>query len=47
MSVKCTSYINFDGDASEAIVFYQTVFGGTVRSDTFANYADRMPGAAR
>jgi PhnB protein len=44
MTVKLTSYINFNGNAAEAIEFYQSVFGGKVDSDTFRSFASpEMP----
>lgn len=44
MTVKLNSYISFNGNAREAMEFYQTIFGGEVFSDTFASYAsDDMP----
>lgn len=43
MTVKLNSYINFDGNAKEAIEFYKSVFGGEVFMDTFDSYADKMP----
>jgi PhnB protein len=45
MTVKLHSYLGFDGNAKEAIEFYKSVFGGEVFTDTFENYADRMPAA--
>lgn len=43
MIVKINSYINFNGNAKEAIEFYQSIFGGEVFMDTFDSYADQMP----
>lgn len=43
MAVKLNSYINFNGNASEALAFYQSVFGGTVISDTMGEFAARVP----
>lgn len=43
MSVKNTSYINFNGDAREAMAFYQSIFGGTVDQTEFGDYAEHMP----
>lgn len=45
MSVKITSYINFKGNASEAIEFYRNIFGGTVESDTFGEFNQSSDGA--
>lgn len=44
MPVKINSYINFDGNARQAMEFYQTVFGGELFADTFSSYAsEEMP----
>lgn len=43
MTVKLNSYISFNGNAKEAIEFYQSVFGGEVFMDTFDSFADKMP----
>lgn len=43
MSVKLNSYVNFNGDAKAALEFYQSVFGGTVKFDTFAGFAEKAP----
>lgn len=44
MAVKLNAYINFAGEAKEALEFYQSVFGGEVYSDTFRSFAsDAMP----
>lgn len=43
MTVKLNSYINFNGNAKEAVEFYKSVFGGEVYMDTFEKFADRMP----
>lgn len=45
MSVKLTSYINFNGNATDAIAFYQAIFGGTVESDTFGGFNKTSGGA--
>ena len=45
MSVKLTSYINFNGNATEALEFYQEVFGGTIESDTFGGFNEASGGA--
>lgn len=42
MSVKLTSYINFNGQVAEAPGFYHSVFGGSVESDTFGSVTDRF-----
>lgn len=44
MVVKLNSYISFKDNAKDAMAFYQSVFGGTVYSDTFEKFAsDEMP----
>lgn len=44
MSVNLNAYINFNGQAEEALAFYKGVFGGEVYSDTFRSFAsDQMP----
>ena len=45
MSVKLTSYINFNGNAADALDFYQSVFGGEVESDTFGAFNKSSGGA--
>lgn len=45
MSVKLTSYINFNGQAKDALEFYRGVFGGTVVSDTFGEFNQQSGGA--
>lgn len=42
--MKLNSYVNFNGDAREAVEFYKSIFGGEVYSDTFRSFAsDEMP----
>ena len=44
MSVALNCYIGFNGNAREAMEFYQSVFGGEIHLDTFGNYAEHgMP----
>lgn len=44
MTVKLNSYINFNGNAKEAMEFYKSIFGGKIFSDTFESFAsDEMP----
>ncbi|HJQ08409.1 MAG TPA: VOC family protein [Candidatus Saccharimonadales bacterium] len=43
MAIKLNSYISFNGNAREAVEFYQSVFGGEVYMDTFGSFADKMP----
>lgn len=45
MSVKLTSYINLNGNAKEALDFYQGVFGGTIDADTFGGFNEKSGGA--
>jgi PhnB protein len=39
MAVVLNSYISFDGDAKEAMEFYNSVFGGELHMDTFDKFA--------
>lgn len=41
--LKLNSYINFNGNAREAVEFYKSIFGGEVFMDTFGSYAGKMP----
>lgn len=43
MTVRLNSYINFNGNAREAIEFYKSIFGGKVYMDTFESFGDSMP----
>ncbi|TXG77719.1 VOC family protein [Patescibacteria group bacterium] len=45
MGVKLTGYINFDGNAQEALDFYYSIFGGTIDSDTFGEFNEKSGGA--
>lgn len=36
MSVRCNTYLVFDGDARQALEFYHSVFGGELELSTFA-----------
>ena len=38
MSVQTTTHLNFRGDAREALAFYQSVFGGHLVVNTYANF---------
>ena len=40
MTIQLNPYFSFRGEAREALAFYQSVFGGSVESTTFAE----MPG---
>lgn len=42
MSVQLVSYLNFDGNAAEAMRYYQEVFGGELTIATFADFG--VPG---
>ena len=37
MTVRCNTYLAFNGDAREAMEFYQSVFGGELTVSTFAD----------
>ena len=43
MANRLNPYISFTGNAREALEFYQSVFGGTLRLNTFGEYG--MPDA--
>ena len=46
MSSRLNPYISFDGNAREALEFYESVLGGTLRVNTFGEYGDEdAPGA--
>ena len=46
MSSRMNPYVNFDGNAREAMEFYQQVFGGDLHVNTFGEYGDpAAPGA--
>lgn len=45
MSLKLNSYINFNGNAKDALDFYQSVFGGVIQGDTFGGFNERTGGA--
>jgi PhnB protein len=46
MASRLNPYISFDGNAREALGFYEQVFGGTVALNTFGEFGDRdAPGA--
>ena len=38
MSVQTTTHLNFRGDAREALAFYQSVFGGHLVANTYADF---------
>lgn len=46
MSTRLNPYISFDGNARAALEFYESVFGGTLRVNTFGEFgAPDEPGA--
>ena len=46
MSSRMNPYVNFDGNAREAMEFYQQVFGGDLHVNTFGEFGDPAgPGA--
>ncbi len=38
MATKLNPYISFNGDARQALEFYQSVLGGELRTNTFGEY---------
>ena len=48
MASRLNPYLNFDGNARQAMEFYTSVFGGTLNLNTFADYgAQGTPDADR
>ena len=46
MASRLNPYISFDGDARQAMEFYEGVFGGSLTVSTFGEYGDQeAPGA--
>ena len=45
MATRLNPYISFDGNAREAMEFYEGVFGGTLDMNTFAEFGEQGPGA--
>lgn len=43
MNVKLNCYLNFNGNAKEALEFYKEVFNATVEVDTFGGFAAKVP----
>jgi PhnB protein len=41
MTSRLNPYISFNGDARQAMEFYETVFGGTLNVNTFGEYGDK------
>ncbi|MFC9294839.1 VOC family protein [Streptomyces sp. NPDC057011] len=46
MPSRLNPYISFDGDARQAMEFYQEVFGGTLNSHTYGEFGAKEAGAA-
>jgi len=46
MTVRLNPYIAFDGNAREAMEFYQSVFGGTLAMNTFGEFGAPDPAIA-
>ncbi|WP_308250062.1 VOC family protein [Sphaerisporangium fuscum] len=46
MASRLNPYITFDGDARQAMEFYQDVFGGTLRTSTFGEAGMQDPALA-
>lgn len=38
MGTQLNPYISFNGDAREALAFYESIFGGTLRTNTYGEY---------
>ncbi len=47
MAARLNPYLNFNGNAREAITFYQHVFGGEVAISTFAEFGQEGEGSDR
>lgn len=49
MSVQTTTHLNFRGDAREALTFYQSVFGGHLIVNTYADFGmpSEIPGSGK
>ena len=46
MASRLNPYISFNGDAQQALEFYQGIFGGTLALSTFGEFGDKeAPGA--
>ncbi|MBA3490437.1 MAG: VOC family protein [Longispora sp.] len=41
MTSRLNPYLSFENNAREAMEFYQDVFGGTLRMNTFGEYGDK------
>ena len=46
MATRLTPYLHFDGDAREAMEFYQSVFGGTLDLVRYADMGEHAPADA-
>ncbi|GGS49316.1 MULTISPECIES: VOC family protein [Actinokineospora] len=46
MASRLNPYISFDGDARQAVEFYESVFGGTLTLNTFGEYGADDPAQA-
>lgn len=46
MATGLSAYLSFQGDAREAMAFYRDVFGGTLTSNTFAEFGQTDPAIA-
>ena len=44
MAVTMNPYLSFRGEARDALVFYQSVFGGTLDTTTFGDMRGRRAG---
>jgi PhnB protein len=44
---RLNPYLNFNGNARQAMEFYASVFGGTLNVNTFADYGGQGPDADR
>jgi PhnB protein len=45
MASRLNPYLNFDGNAREAMEYYRDVFGGELRLNTFGEFGTAGPGA--
>ncbi|MFD9409861.1 VOC family protein [Streptomyces sp. NPDC059989] len=46
MPSRLNPYISFDGDARQAMEFYQGIFGGTLRTSTYGEFGAKEAGDA-
>lgn len=46
MASRLNPYLNFDGNAREAIEFYQSVFGGEMHVNTYGEFGSPDPATA-